>query len=600
MIASETIFSRASRPRRSALAVVAGAAGVLALLGAAPSAHAATPVAVFPISGDRVATRNAQIVIRGIPTSQFGTITVTGSRSGVHTGVVRADSDGDGGSFLPSRAFVAGERVTVKTDLDVIGARDGEWSFTVQTPAHPSDLRPLHISGAAPHAVWTFRTQPDLKPAAVTVTHAPHGIASGDLFLGPQAGPDQNGLEILNSVGHLVYFQPVPHGDVATDLRAQTFDGHQDLTWWQGTVNSSGIGRGVDEIENSSYQHVATVHAANGLDSDLHEFQLDADGTAWVTAYAPVVWNASKVKGGSSQQIVWDAIAQEIDLKTGLVLFQWDSLDHIALGASYEPVPHSSADPWDYFHINSIQPLSDGTVLISSRNTCAIYDLDAQSARVHWTLGGKFSTFKLGTGARFYFQHDARMQPNGQITLFDDAGMREAQSRELTLSLNPTRQTATVAHQDTHDPQLHAPAEGSAQTLSDGDALVGWGQAPDAATEFNAAGKVVFDARFVGPNSSYRVYRLPWTGTPRGRPAIATHTYRGQTTVSASWNGTTETAKWRILAGTSSRTLKVVVVDRKSRFETTMQSHRMLRDVEVQALNGRGQVLGTSAIVTAS
>jgi hypothetical protein len=600
MIALHTIPGPAPSRRRIVLAVVGSAFGLLALLGAAPGARASTPVAVFPISGDRVATRNTQIVIRGIPTSQLGTITVTGSKSGVHSGVVRADSDGDGGSFLPIRAFVAGELVTVKTDLDVIGARDGEWSFTVQTPAHPGNLRLLHISGAAPHAAWTFRTQPDLKPAAVTVTHVPHAIASGDLFLGPQAGPDQNGLEILNSVGHLVYFQPVPHGDIATDFRTQTDDGHRDLTWWQGTVNTSGIGRGVDEIENSSYEHVATVHAANGLDSDLHEFQFGPDATAWVTAYAPVVWDASKVNGGSRHQVVWDAVAQEIDLRTGLVLFQWDSLDHVALGASYEPVPHSSADPWDYFHINSIQPLSDGTVLISSRNTSAIYDLDAQTARVQWILGGKFSTFTLGAGARFYFQHDARMQSNGQITLFDDAGLREAQSRELTLSLNTTRNTATVAHQDVHDPALQAPAEGSAQQLSNGDALVGWGQAPDAATEFNAAGKVVFDAKFVGPNSSYRVYRLPWTGTPSGSPAIAIHTYEGQTTVSASWNGTTETAKWRILAGTSTKTLKDVVVDRKSRFETTMQTHRMLRDVEVQALNGRGQVLGTSRVATAN
>jgi hypothetical protein len=600
MIRSETMTNPAPRWRRSLLATVVSATGLLALLGGAPSAHAATRVAVFPISGDRVATRNTQIVIRGIPTSRFGTITVTGSRSGVHAGVVKADSDGDGGSFLPSRAFVAGERVTVRTDLDVIGARHGDWSFTVQTPAHPGNLHLLHISGAAPHAVWTFRTQPDLKPAAVTVTHVPHGIASGDLFLGPQAGPDQNGLEILNSVGHLVYFQPVPHGDIATDFRTQTYDGHPDLTWWQGTVNTSGIGRGVDEIENSSYQHVAAVHAGNGLNSDLHEFQFGPGATAWVTAYAPVVWDASKVKGGSRRQIVWDAVAQEIDLKTGLVLYQWDSLDHVALGASYEPVPHSSADPWDYFHINSIQPLRDGTVLISSRNTSAIYDLDGQTARVRWILGGKFSTFRLGPGARFYFQHDARMQSNGQITLFDDAGLREGQSRELTLALNLTRQTVTVAHQDTHEPQLHAPAEGSTQLLSNGDALVGWGQAPDAATEFNAAGKVVFDAQFVGPNSSYRVYRLPWTGTPSGRPAIATHTYDGQTTVSASWNGTTETAKWRILAGTSATGLREVVVDRKSRFETTMQTHRMLRDVEVQALSAGGQVLGTSRVATAS
>ena len=592
--------SIASVPRAGGLATAFAATALIALVTATGS-RAATPVSVFPVPGDRVATRETQIAIRGLPSSRFGTITVTGSESGVHTGAVKSDSDGAGGSFIPTKPFTAGERVTVKTGLDVTGGSQGSWSFTVETPAHPASARPLKLGTRAKGDVWRFVTEPNLKPASVKVTVKRKGIADGDLFLAPQAGPYENGVEILNSVGRLVYFKSVPNGQYATDFRVQSYAGRSDLTWWQGDVIASGTGRGEDEIYNRSYQHVATVRAGNGLRSDLHEFELGSSGTAWVTAYQPVIWNASQVKHGSKREIVLDAVAQEIDIKTGLVLYQWDSLDHVALGASYAPVAKGGV-PWDYFHINSIQPQPNGSVLVSSRNTSAVYELSGQTGKIQWTLGGKFSSFQLGTGVRFFYQHDARIQADGQLTLFDDAGMpfRESQSRALTISLDARTNTATVAHQDTHTPKLRAPAEGSVERLPNGDELAGWGQAPDAATEFNAQGKVVFDARFVGGNSSYRAYRSPWTGTPKTRPAIAAHLYRGHTTVSASWNGSTETSRWRIRAGHSIKSLKVVATDRKTHYETNMKLGAREGYVEVQALDAGGKVLATSRTITGS
>jgi hypothetical protein len=600
-------MSRSNHPRRAAThsgrtllcaAVTCGAAA----LAVAPAAHAASPVSVFPSPGDRVATAESQIVIRGVPTSRFGTITVTGSKSGVHAGTVEADSDGDGGSFVPSTPFDAGERVTVQTGLDVVDGHDGSWSFTVQTRATPRHVRDLNPESNPQGAVWSYRTLPTLKPASVTVTRRTSGAAPGDLFFGPQLGPDQNGAEVLNGAGRLLYFHPVPRGRLAMDVDAQRYDGRPVLTWWQGLVTDGGTGRGVDEIYDSRYQHLATVHAGNGLQADLHEFRLGANDTAWITAYRPVIWNASKIKGGSAKEIVLDAIAQEIDVRTGLVLFQWDSLDHVALGASYSPVARRPGVPWDYFHINSIQPLSDGTVLISSRNTSAIYDVSQATGKIQWTIGGKFSSARLGRGARFWFQHDAQLQANGRLTLFDDAGapFRESQSRGLTLDLDASRRTATVATQFTHSPPLRAPAEGSDQLLPNGDTLLGWGQAPDLATEYDARHHVVFDARFVGKNVSYRVFRRPWTGTPTGRPLVATHLYRGQVSVSASWNGTTVTDRWRILGGNSATRLSVIGDYRKRYFETTMQTHRRPRYVAVQAMSAAGRPLGTSRVVKAS
>src|SRR3954471_19234647 len=95
------------------------AAGValLALAGARPAV--AATVSVYPAPGVTTAMPGTQISFRGAPPSQLGPIVVTGSRSGRHSGKVEAHSDGNGGSFVPDKDFKPGERVTVRTEMDV-------------------------------------------------------------------------------------------------------------------------------------------------------------------------------------------------------------------------------------------------------------------------------------------------------------------------------------------------------------------------------------------------------------------------------------------------------------------------------------------------
>lgn len=568
---------------------------VLALALLVPAAARATTVTVFPTPSDRVATPQTQITIRGVPTSAFGTITVTGSKTGPHTGTIEADSDADGGSFIPDKPFAAGETVTVQTGLDVLGASNGAWTFKIATPGSVT-TRKLKPEAGSSGATWRYSTDRSIHPPAIKVTDNRKGTAPGYLFFGPQLGPIQNGAEITNSNGKLIFFRPVPRGQYAMDVQSQQYDGQPALTFWRGTITTSGTGTGEDEILSNSYRHLATVRAGNGLSADLHEFLIAGDD-AWITAYQPVIWNASKIKHGLKKEIVLNCVAQEIDLKTGLVLFQWNSLDHVPLGASYSPVAKAGV-PWDAFHINAIQPLSDGTVLISGRNTSAVYDVDGATGRIHWVLGGKFSSFKLGSGARFWFQHDARLQANGRITIFDDAGapFRESHSRGVKLALNTAKKTATLVAQHSYA-SLRAPAEGSFQQLPNGNTLLGWGQAPDLATEFSAKGTVVYNARFAGPNASYRVYRARWTGTPTTKPAVAARVVRGQVTVSASWNGANTVSRWRILGGDSPKKLSWIALDRDRYFQTNMQTHKRPRYVEVQAVNASHKTLASSNVI---
>ncbi|PZS06700.1 MAG: hypothetical protein DLM64_16090 [Solirubrobacterales bacterium] len=566
----------------------------------APAAPSSLPVSAFPSPGSHFVSPKGQIAFRGLSPAQLGSIAVFGSTSGAHAGRVLADSDNAGGSFIPNRAFNAGELVTVSTSLNLVGGIGGRFQFRVATPAGPNRYAPLPPEPRVRGDVLRFHSRPDLAPAAVKVVKRSR-TAPGDIFVAPQQGPVQDGPMILGPGGGLIWFKRIPPRDWATDFRVQQYQGKPVLTWWQG-LPSSGVGVGEDVISDAAYHETAVVRAANGLSADLHEFQLTPQGTALITAYYPVYADASAVRGASKHEIVLDSVVQEIDVPTGLVLFQWDSLDHVPVTDGYAPPPLTTRSRFDYFHVNSVDQDRDGNLVVSARNTWAAYKLDHRTGATIWQLGGKHSSFKLGRSVAFAFQHDVRIRSgaDGLVTLFDDgAGPPSVhrQSRGLTLRLDLVHRTATHVAEQQHSPALLANFEGNVQQLPGGDEFVGWGQQPYW-SEFNSRRQMIFDARFVAQNSSYRAYRFPWSGTPQAPPAIAASSRGRATIVYASWNGATSVAFWRVLGGSSSNALRSVATVHKRGFETTI-SLGARRYVAVQALDRSGHRLGQSSTVRA-
>ena len=157
--------------------------------------------------------------------------------------------------------------------------------------------------------------------------------------------------------------------------------------------------------------------------------------------------NLSSVHGAAAG-ILLDSVVQEIDVKTGLVMWEWHALGHIAAGESNNP-PQTYSYPWDYAHVNSVDPGPAGDVLLSARNTWALYDVDIRTGAMRWRLGGSRSSFKLGPGVRFYWQHDGEFQPGGQISLFDNGSdpPKEKQSRGLLLLPDPNTRTVALVRQ---------------------------------------------------------------------------------------------------------------------------------------------------------
>lgn len=556
-------------------------------------------VTVSPVPGSRDASPQTQISFLGVPAADLSAISVVGSTSGAHRGHLFAYSQGDGGSFLPARPFAEGERVTVRARLRLGGRERALLDRFAVAEQDAISSTPEMIHPGSPSEVQSFRSRPALRPPTVTVASTSTAVAPGYEFLAPYSGPGQAGPMILDQNGGLVWFKALPAYTSATNFRVQEYQGKPVLTWWQGDILVHGFGVGEDMIADESYTDIAHVKAANGYQADLHDFRLTPQGTALITVYDPILCDTSAV-GGPAYGAVTDGVLQEIDIKTGLVMFQWTSLDHVGLGESYVPASGTSTgSPFDFFHINSINIDRDGSLLLSARNTWTVYDIDARSGRIVWRLGGKRSSFALGPGTSTAWQHDPLELADGSISIFDNGSSPTVhhQSRGIVVGLDVQQKTATLLGQITHPTPLIAESQGNMQALGNGDWFVGWGQVPDF-SEFSSTGQLLFDAHFPAHDQSYRGFRFTWTGTPVHPPALAvTPAGPGAGTVYASWNGATQVAAWRVLSGPSASSLAPVAQAARSGFETAIElaGGKLQAYVAVQALDAGGRVLGESA-----
>jgi hypothetical protein len=570
------------------------------------AALAGSRVTVSPAPDSRDASASTQISMLGPPASELSRVTVKGSLSGAHAGRLVAYSQGDGASFVPNTPFTQGEIVSVHAEIgqpDGAGATPFAWSFTAAVQDHGG------VPGGSPRpapreaSYQGFHSRPDLQPPTVTVTARAAGTTPGDIFIAPYSGPGQYGPMILGEDGSLIWFQALsPAGARASDFRVQQYEGKPVLTWWQDPLIAGGQSKAGEVIVDSSYRQLAVVRAGNGYQPDLHEFQITPQGTALITVYDGIDCDLSSV-GGPRDAAVADTLLQEIDLKTGLVMYEWHSLDHVPLSDSYASAkPASRTTPFDFFHINAIDVLSNGDLLVDARNTWAAYDVDPRSGRVRWQLGGKRSSFAMGPGTRTAWQHDARQQPDGTITLFDNGATPaiHPQSRAIDVRLDPVRKTATLVREDEHPGKaLVAGSQGNVQALTGGAWMVGWGEVPYV-SEFGAGGQLLFDAHLPAGYESYRAYRLPWSGDPSQAPALAAvrSSSGAGAIVYASWNGATNVASWRVLAGTSPSSLTPAGQAPRGGFETAVSLPRAGAGsyVQAQALDAAGTVIGVSPV----
>jgi len=461
----------------------------------------------------------------------------------------------------------------------------------------------LAADGDTPAALH-FLSRPDLLPPPVSILVPDAGSTPGHILLAPFSFPttppstEASGPLIVDRNGQPLWFRPLTTR-TAMDVRVQLYRNAPVLTWWEGTV-FGGYG-GTFVVADGSYTQIARVRAGNGYKADLHEILITSRNTALISIYNEIHTDLSRVGGLVDGRLV-EGVIQEIDIPSGRVLFEWHSLDHIALEESSElGVTHDGNV--DYFHLNSIGVDTDGHLLVSARHTSAVYKVHRRTGAVIWRLGGKRTDFVLGPGVSFGYQHDARRHSDGTLTIFDNVAslptQRSIASRPLRLRLDMSTKTASLAR-DYPPPDIRtAWAMGNAQQVADGGVFVGWGTFPGF-SEIGPDGALRFDARFVGTSVTYRARRQPWVGRPATRPAIATaQNESGSTLVYASWNGATEVARWQVRAGSRTSDLRPVRNVARRGFETAIALRAKPAYVAVAALDRKGALLGVSRPVRA-
>jgi EmrB/QacA subfamily drug resistance transporter len=458
------------------------------------------------------------------------------------------------------------------------------------------------------HDTFSFLTAPSLHPPKIrTLKSAPASeLAPGYIFTAnfydlnepPIIG--QSGPLILDRRMQPVWFQPVREKVVAANLSLQSYEGKPALAWWQGRVTNTGATEtGEDVVVNQHYQTVARLKAKDGWVLTLHEFLISGED-AWVTANKNIPMNLSKY-GGAYNGTLIDSAVQEYNLKTGRLVRNWDAIEHIPLGDSHASLP-TNGFPWDAYHINSIDLAGNGDFLVSMRNMWAAYLVNGESGHIQWTLGGRHSSFKFGPNASFEWQHDVRIE-GSTVSVFDDHCCQltgggtsvpaTGPSRGLVLNLNQGARTATLVDQYGDRGNFESEYMGDTQQLPNGNAFVGWGSEPYF-SEYSRTGKLLLEGEWPGPNLSYRATLEQWVGLPLTAPAGAARQTGSGTTVYASWNGATQVARWRVLAGSSTGNLKAVASASRSGFETAIPVAQGYGSFEVQALDSAGQAIGTS------
>ena len=175
---------------------------------------------------------------------------------------------------------------------------------------------------------------------------------------------------------------------------------------------------------NSSYDIIHKVGAANGLSADLHEFLISPEGTALMTVYQIIpgpdlswarTFDPENRAEDREPNWIWDGILQEVNIETGELIFEWRASEHVDVHETYRSIymGGTKSDPWDWYHINSIQKDEFGNYLVSARYPHSVMYIDGKTKETIWQLGGRKNSFmdlSEGEALDFAWQHDARFR----------------------------------------------------------------------------------------------------------------------------------------------------------------------------------------------
>lgn len=403
----------------------------------------------------------------------------------------------------------------------------------------------------------------DLHGPETSIVRWDETCDEGLVFVSPfGSATPHDGPSILDARGNLVWTTKA--FGTAMNFRVQKWRGENHLTFWAGKKSGS-LGTGAYFILDAAYNVVKKVHAVGkGLKGDLHEFEITEEGTALITIYTPRQADM-RAMGLYRKEDGWvmDSMFQEIDIETGELLFEWKASDHFRPEETFYANPFAGrweSNPFDFFHINSMQKDALGNYIVSSRHLHTVSYINGTNGDVEWTLGGAYADFEDlsdGHASDFRWQHHAHWFSEEEriLSLFDNqaAGPLHEDapySKGMLIQLDLQNMTARLLQSYVSVGQTRAASQGSVQLLESNDhVFVGWG-ASAAYTEFDIAGAALCETHLAAESTywwervkSYRAYKVfDWVGRPESPPKAVISGAR----VYASWNGATGVRYWEL------------------------------------------------------
>jgi hypothetical protein len=202
-------------------------------------------------------------------------------------------------------------------------------------------------------------------------------------------------------------------------------------------------------------------------------------------------------KGGAEHATRFDQTVTEV-AADGAVVWRWSTFSHVS-ESEISPDPERPIDPEDYevAHLNSIEPLPDGNLMLSFRDMSSVAKIDRSSGKILWRLGGEKSDFRFVSDplGGFSRQHDARRLPNGNVLLFDNGnGHHPSESRPVEYRLDHDAKTATMVWQYRRSSPLFAKVAGSTRRMPNGNTLISYGPL-GVVVEVDAGSEPVWEVR---------------------------------------------------------------------------------------------------------
>jgi len=411
---------------------------------------------------------------------------------------------------------------------------------------------------STPSSRYWFRCLPDDFPPITVATHGPTSpgwYVTAIVSNGNASPPAGLYAMILNSQGTPVWYMPST-GFPAIDF--QLFTG-TSLSWTHFGSQVFSVYQ-YDTQAASTIATVPTPHWSAPPTVDVHELLRLSNGDYMFLAYPTTTDSSASFTDATgathTNANIEDCVIEEVT-PSGHLVWSWDAYydGHVSPSETFLGGTASN-NVYDVYHCNSlaVDPTasnpSQANVLVSMRNTDAIYLIQRSAGTVLWKLANDHATGSALTAAQatgsehepvlattyltgentFGGQHDARFQ-NGSaaISFYDDHSGQPTTvngARAVQFNVDTTGNTATeTSEYPAPDSSAAANATGNyrpdpAADGGAGDNIVDWGfRNALGMTEFNNAGTDMRDIYFntsassttsSGSNwSTYRFVKLP-------------------------------------------------------------------------------------------